>query len=81
MQGEIKRRFMLIFLWKKKGWLSCTDPDLLRRICDVLEYYYDSGQFTHTLAYLERYWVDAFDFYRKLADFFRRCGYDRERPL
>jgi hypothetical protein len=36
---------------------------------------------THTLAYLERYWVDAFDFYRKLADFFRRCGYDRERPL
>ena len=61
-------------------WLSCKDLDLLRRICDVLEYYYNSGQFTHTLAYLERYWKSAFDFYRKLADFFRRFGYDRERP-
>ena len=61
-------------------WLSCKDLDLLRRICDVLEYYYNSGQFTHTLAYLERYWESAFDFYRKLEDFFRRFGYDRERP-
>ena len=61
-------------------WLSCKDLDLLRRICDVLEYYYNSGQFTHTLAYLEMYWKSAFDFYRKLADFFRRFGYDRERP-
>ena len=26
------------------------------------------------------YWKSAFDFYRKLADFFRRFGYDRERP-
>ena len=61
-------------------WLSCKDLDLLRRICDVLEYYYNSGQFTHTLAYLARYWESAFDFYRKLEDFFRRFGYDRERP-
>ena len=61
-------------------WLSCKDLDLLRRICDVLEYYYNSGQFTHTLAYLEKCRESAFDFYRKLADFFRRCGYDRERP-
>ena len=61
-------------------WLSCKELDLLRRICDVLEYYYNSGQFTHTLAYLERYWESAFDFYRKLEDFFRRFGYDRERP-
>ena len=61
-------------------WLSCKDLDLLRRVCDVLEYYYNSGQFTHTLAYLERYWESAFDFYRKLEDFFRRFGYDRERP-
>ena len=61
-------------------WLSCADLDLLRRICDVLEYYYNSGQFTHALMYLERYWEGAFDFYRKLADFFRRCGYDWERP-
>ena len=61
-------------------WLSCKELDLLRRICDVLEYYYNSGQFTHTLAYLEMYWKSAFDFYRKLADFFRRFGYDRERP-
>ena len=61
-------------------WISSAELDLLRRICDVLEYYYNSGQFTHTLAYLERYWESAFDFYRKLADFFRRHGYDRERP-
>ena len=61
-------------------WLSCTELDLLRRICDVLEYYYNSGQFTHTLAFLERCRESAFDFYRKLADFFRRFGYDRERP-
>ena len=29
-------------------WLSCKESDLLRRICDVPEYYYNSGQFTHT---------------------------------
>lgn len=61
-------------------WISSAELDLLRRICDVLEYYYNSGQFTHTLAYLERHWDSAFEFYRKLADFFRRHGYDRERP-
>lgn len=61
-------------------WITCTELDLLRRICDVLEYYYNSQQFTHTLTYLEQYWENAFGFFRALAEFFKITGYDTERP-
>lgn len=61
-------------------WISAPELDRLRRICDVLEYYYNSRQFIHTLDYLENYWESAFAFYEKLADFFREKGYDKARP-
>ncbi|MDO4804045.1 MAG: DUF4080 domain-containing protein [Lachnospiraceae bacterium] len=61
-------------------WLTYGELAMLRRIADVLEYYYNSGQFRHALGYLEGYWESAFTFYRDLADFFRQKGYDRERP-
>ena len=61
-------------------WISYSELDRLRRICDVLEYYYNSRQFIHTLLYLERYWKSAFGFFRDLADFFRMKGYDKAKP-
>ncbi|MDO4803817.1 MAG: DUF4080 domain-containing protein [Lachnospiraceae bacterium] len=61
-------------------WLTYGELAMLRRIDDVLEYYYNSGQFRHALGYIEGYWESAFAFYRDLAGFFRQKGYDRERP-
>ena len=61
-------------------WLSWAELDRLRRITDVLEYYYNSGQFTNTLEYLEGYWESAFGFFEALAEFFRERGYDKMKP-
>ncbi|MCR5295592.1 MAG: DUF4080 domain-containing protein [Lachnospiraceae bacterium] len=61
-------------------WLSCAELDRLRRICDVLEYYYNSRQFIHSLDYLEPFWESAFSFFGELADFFRARGYDKMKP-
>ena len=61
-------------------WISYAELDQLRRICDVLEYYYNSRQFIHTLEYLEKYWESAFAFFREVAKFFRDRGYDKAKP-
>lgn len=61
-------------------WITYTELDQLRRICDVLEYYYNSRQFIHTLEYMEKYWEGAFAFFRELAKFFRERGYDKAKP-
>ena len=61
-------------------WLTWAELGKLRRITDVLEYYYNSGQFIHTLGYLENSWGSAFKFFEELAEFFRERGYDRARP-
>ncbi len=61
-------------------WITYTELDKLRRICDVLEYYYNSQQFIRTLGYLEQSWGSAFGFFEELADFFRAKGYDKMKP-
>jgi radical SAM superfamily enzyme YgiQ (UPF0313 family) len=61
-------------------WLTWAELGKLRWITDVLEYYYNSGQFIHTLGYLENSWGSAFKFFEELAEFFRERGYDRARP-
>ena len=61
-------------------WITYAELDQLRRICDVLEYYYNSRQFIHTLEYMEKYWEGAFAFFRELAKFFRERGYDKAKP-
>ena len=64
-------------------WISYEELDRLRRVCDVLEMYYNSQQFIRTLLFLE---VNggmadgAFAFFDRMADFFVETGYNKKRP-
>ena len=64
-------------------WISYEELDLLRRVCDVLEMYNNSQQFTRTLRFLEEnggMTDGAFAFFNRLADFFAKNGHDKKKP-
>ena len=64
-------------------WISYEELDRLRRVCDVLEMYYNSQQFTRTLRFLEvsgGMADGAFAFFDRMADFFAENGLDKKRP-
>lgn len=64
-------------------WISYEELDRLRRVCDVLEMYYNSQQFIRTLRFLEENggMADgAFAFFDRMADFFVETGYNKKRP-
>ncbi len=51
-------------------WLSYEDVLLLKQVEEMVEIYYNSGQFATTLRHLEEEFVTAFDMYRELAAFY-----------
>lgn len=53
-------------------WLSYGDVLRLKGIEDMVEVYYNSGQFTQTLQLLERVCTDAFSLYERMADYYSR---------
>lgn len=53
-------------------WLSYADVLQLKRIEEVLEVYYNSGQFAMTMAYLETKFETAFALYEALANYYER---------
>lgn len=55
-------------------WLSYDDVLKLKGIENMVEVYYNSGQFTRTLKYLEGWWKDAFVLYEQLADYYEQRG-------
>ncbi len=52
-------------------WLSFDDVILLKGVEEMVEIYYNSGQFSHTIAELEREFPSAFEMYRALADYYQ----------
>ena len=56
-------------------WLSYSEILNLKMTEDMVEVYYNSGQFGHTLAYLLPYFPDPFSFYEKLGQFYEEKGY------
>ena len=56
-------------------WLSYEDILRLKRIEKMLELYYNSGQFGHTLPILERVFTDPFSMYEELGNFYERKDY------
>ncbi len=56
-------------------WLSYEDILRLKRVEKMLELYYNSGQFGHTLPVLEKAFTDSFSMYEELAGFYERKGY------
>ncbi len=57
------------------NWLSYGDVLRLKRIEEMVELYYNSNQFTYTMAFLEKAFSSAFTMYEELAAFYEKQGY------
>ena len=61
-------------------WLSYGELCRLKRIEEMVELYYNSGQFAHTLPVLVQAFTGPFDLFGKLADFYMEKGYFQNNP-
>ncbi|MCR5283483.1 MAG: B12-binding domain-containing radical SAM protein [Lachnospiraceae bacterium] len=61
-------------------WLSYGDVIRLKRIEEMVEQYYNSGQFVHTLSVLEKAFTTPFSMFEALADFYEEKGYFTNSP-
>ena len=55
-------------------WLSYADVIRLKKIEEMVEVYYNSGQFRNTMEHAEKEFPGAFDMYSSLADYYDRNG-------
>lgn len=63
------------------NWLSFTEICRLKRIEEMVEIYYNSGQFAHSLpVMIADFGRGAFAFYEALADFYEEQGFFVETP-
>lgn len=56
-------------------WLSFDDVIKIKRVEDMLEVYYNSGQFEITMKLMECIFDSAFEFFQELGDFYEANGY------
>ena len=61
-------------------WLSFNEVRKLKRIEEMVELYYNSNQFVHTLRFLEQAFVSPFSMYEALAEFYEEKGYFVNSP-
>ena len=61
-------------------WLSYEDVLKLKKIEEMVELYYNSCQFTHTLPFLEKAFVSPFAMFEQLASFYEEKGYFTNSP-
>ena len=61
-------------------WLSYSDVLTLKRVEEMVELYYNSAQFTHTLPVLEKRFVSPFSMFQRLAEFYEEKGLFRQSP-
>lgn len=61
-------------------WLSYEEVRKLKAVEVMVELYYNSGQFTRTLPFLERAFETPFAMYERLAAFYREKGYFINSP-
>ena len=57
------------------NWLTYGEVLKLKMVESMVEVYYNSGQFQHTLEYLVPFAEDAFTFYEQLGAFYEKKGY------
>lgn len=56
-------------------WLSYRDVLKLKTVENMVEIYYNSGQFQNTLKYVEGFFEDSFSLYERLGEFYETKGY------
>ena len=58
-------------------WLSYSDVIRLKKIEEMVEVYYSSGQFRNTMEQLEQVYASSFEMYGALADYYEKNGLSR----
>ena len=61
-------------------WLTYEDVIRLKKVEEMVEQYYNSGQFTHVLAFLEPVFTSPFAMFEKLSLFYEEKGYYTNHP-
>lgn len=61
-------------------WLSYENVLRLKQVEEMVELYYNSNQFTHTLPLLEQHYDNPFYLYEALADYYEAQGYFVQSP-
>ena len=56
------------------NWLSYQDVLQLKMVEDMVEVYYNSGQFTYTLRHLEKRFTSPFELYESLGNYYEKFG-------
>ncbi|WP_066712559.1 B12-binding domain-containing radical SAM protein [Clostridium sp. Marseille-P299] len=56
------------------NWLPYDDVIRLKAVEEMVEVYYNSDQFTHTVRFLERYFSDAFTLFESLGVYYEKNG-------
>lgn len=62
------------------NWLSFEEVLKLKQIEEMVELYYNSNQFTHTLPLLEQLYENPFSLYEALAAYYQEQGYFLKAP-
>ncbi len=62
------------------NWLSYKDVLRLKQVEEMVELYYNSNQFTHTLPLLEQLYENPFYLYEDLAKYYEEQGYFLTSP-
>lgn len=62
------------------AWLSYDDVLRLKQIEEMVEIYYNSNQFTHTLPVLEKIFQGPFAMFEAMADYYREQGLFTNSP-
>lgn len=58
-------------------WLSYDDILVLKYVEEMVEIFYNSGQFSNTIEYLESYFSSAFEMYDQMGRFYEKQGYHK----
>lgn len=61
-------------------WLPYEKLRILKQVEEMVEIYYNSNQFTHTMPVLESIFPNAYTLYRELAEFYQEKGYSLMTP-
>lgn len=62
------------------NWLSYEEILDLKRVEEMVEQYYNSNQYTHTLPVLAQVFESPFALFHALADYYTQMGYDIASP-
>lgn len=61
-------------------WISYEDVRELKKVEEMVELFYNSNQFTHTLPVLKKLFQNAYEMFSSLAEFYERNGFFVNHP-